>query len=171
MSIEKDLSRIADALEKLVAIGELQTTGKVVVVPEAPKKQKAEKAAPAAAPAAAPMNNDDIIPGQDDAPVAASPVAPEVEVNTIACVGINDVTQLRAFTQKALDAADKEAKKAPQGDKRGRLVNELVTYIKGEVCAKYSPTDPKLIKIPAEHTGKAAQMIFDWCFKNKILLG
>ena len=169
MSIENSLERIATALENLVEQNGIALSNSSPT-PAKEKKQKVEKVAPAAAPVA-PVNNDDIIPGQDDAPVVASPAAPEVEVNTTACVGINDVAQLRAFTQRLLDAADKEAKKAPQGDKRGQLVNELVTYIKGEVCAKYSPTDPKLIKIPAEHTGKAAQMIFDWCFKNKILLG
>jgi len=110
--------------------------------------------------------SDDIIPGQDDAPVVAAPVV-DAGPSVSMCVDVKDAAQLRAFTQKALDAAEKESKVAPL---RPQLVNELVTFIKGEVCAKYSPNKPKLIKIPAEHAGKAAQMIFDWCLRNKILI-
>lgn len=169
MSIENSLERIAVALETMLAAG-VEAKPTTVV---APKKQKAEKSAPVVAPAApatpaAPVVvSDDIIPGQEEETLAAPVVTPVVEVNTTACLGINDSTQLRAFTQRALDAAEKESKIAPL---RPQLVNELVTFIKGEVCAKYSPTEPKLIKIPAEHAGKAAQMIFDWCLRNKILI-
>ena len=132
--MEEKLERIAVALEN-IANG-LEKLANPLVTVAAPKKQKAEK--PASAPTA-PVVSDDIIPGQDDAPVAAPPAvdaAPSVSM----CVDVKDAAQLRAFTQKALDAAEKESKIAPQ---RPQLVNELVTFIKGEVCAKFSPNEPK----------------------------
>jgi hypothetical protein len=146
---------IANGIER---IGALMLPQKLVAE-ATPRKQKV---APAAAPAV-PAVNDDIIPGQDDAPaVVAADDAPTVMM----CLDIKDAAGLRAFTQKALDAAEIESRSS----KRPQLVNELVTFIKGEVCAKFSPTEPKLAKVPAQHAGAAAQMIFDWCLKNKILI-
>jgi hypothetical protein len=145
---------IANGIER---IGALMLPQKLAAE-ATPRKPRATKVSPVDAV----PGQDDIVPGQDDAPVVESADVPTVMM----CLDIKDAAGLRAFTQKALDAAEIESRSS----KRPQLVNELVTFIKGEVCAKFSPTEPKLAKVPAQHAGAAAQMIFDWCLKNKILI-
>lgn len=155
MSIEQSLERIAIALETLVGkqAGEAPVAP-VAPVAAAPKKQKAEK--PAATVETAPV---DIIPGQEDESGVpeSMPEAPE-GATVLAVTGIKDTTQLRDFVQKCLEKA-------------GAKANDLVTFIKGGVCAKFTPTEPKLVKIPAANIPTAAQMVYDWCIKNHIIVG
>jgi len=150
--MEEKLERIAVALEN-IANG-LEKLANPLVTVAAPKKPKVEK--PVAAVATAPV---DIVPGQEDESgiPESVPVVPEGAV-TMAVVGIKDTAQLRDFVQKCLEKA-------------GTKANDLVTFIKGEVCARFTPTEPKLVKIPVANIPAAAQMVYDWCIKNSIIVG
>jgi hypothetical protein len=92
----------------------------------------------------------DAVPGVED-------TAPVEGATVMMCRGVTDSKGLQDFTQKALQTA-------------GAQANELVTYIRGSVCAKFSPNEPKLVKIPVENIPAAAQMIYDWCMKHNIIL-
>jgi hypothetical protein len=139
--IEEQLERIAVASER------------IAIALESLTQPNARKPVIPAAP------SDDVVPGGED----ANPRPTDL--------GVTDSKQLRVFTQRALDAAEKEAKAAAPTDPRAQLVNALVTFIKGEVCAKFSPTEPKLVKIPDKDAAVAAGMIYAWTVKNRINLG
>ena len=121
MSIEKNIERIADALEKL-ALGALNPLRTVEATP-APK-------APVA----------DAMPGEET-------------TTGVVMTG----AELRELAQKYLQAS---------GDK----ANSLVAFIKDSICKKFSPKEPKLIKIPEDKTAEAAAMIVAWSKKNGVSL-
>lgn len=123
MSIEQDITRIADALEALVAISQGGDSKKPATVDAPP--------------------GPDHIPGEDAVVIAAT--------------SIKTSTDLRDFAQRYLQAA-------------GEKSTDFVAYIKAEICTKFSPSDPKLIKIPEKNIPKAAQMIYDWALKHDIIL-
>ena len=118
MSIEKNIERIAEALEKM-----LEMKGVV-----APAQQKV----------VAPVS--DAMPGEETTAVA-----------------IMTGAELRELAQKYLQAS---------GDK----ANSLVAFIKDSICKKFSPKEPKLIKIPEDKTAEAAAMIVAWSKKNGVSL-
>lgn len=72
---------------------------------------------------------------------------------------IKDLPGLAAFAQKCLDAAELKGK-----------TNELVTFVREKVTTKFSPAEPKLMKIPADKAQAAAKMIYDWCFNQGIMI-
>lgn len=124
MSIEKNIERIADALEQIAV--RLQP-----VAAEAVKR-----------PAAIAETPGELIPGE------------EIETTTsVVMTG----AELRELAQKYLQAS---------GDK----ANSLVAFIKDSICKKFSPKEPKLIKIPEDKTNEAAAMIVAWSKKNGVSL-
>lgn len=90
--------------------------------------------------------NEDAIPGAED-----------VTVNTLGPSLVKTPAELREFAQKYLEKA---------GDK----ATDFVKYIRESICAKFSPKEPKLIKIPEKNIPQAAQMIYDYAFKNSIFV-
>ena len=98
----------------------------------------------------------DAVPGVEDAPGQEVAPGPE-EASVMMCRGITDSAGLQAFVQKALQAS-------------GTQANELVTFIRGTVCVKFSPKEPKLVKIPLANVPMAAQMVYDWCMKHDIII-
>lgn len=125
MSIEQDIKRIADALEKLTCPGANQ-------VAESPVGQ-----------IATPL---DVPPGMEsEGPTAGIPGP----------ISVNNPTELRDFAQKCLQAS---------GDK----APDFVKYIKENICQKFSPKEPKLIKIPDNKLAQAAKMIYDYALKQGI---
>ena len=133
MSIEKNIERIADALEKM---GDLL----VDIIPIGLQKTEPKASKP---PKQKPL--EDIMPGEGE------------EAGTLVLASSMTSAELRELAQKYIQAA---------GDKTG----PLVTFIRDQVCRKFSPADPKLVKIPDARIGDAAAMIEDWCKKNKITL-
>ena len=125
MSIEKNIERIAEALEKMVGIAEGVQQG---------QKKETYKEAKTASP--------DVLPGMEE------------ETTTSA---IMTGAELRELAQKYLQAS---------GDK----ANSLVAFIKDSICKKFSPKEPKLIKIPEDKTAEAAAMIVAWSKKNGVSL-
>ena len=139
--IEQLLERIAVALEKIAAA--------VNQAPPVVEPKKTKKAPEAAVPVqAAPVA--ETFPGDE-------PAAPAPSGKVLICEAIKTPEQLRDFVQKALEKA-------------GTHTNSLVTFIKGEVCKKYTPTEPKLIKIPVANVADASQMVYDWCLNHGIIL-
>jgi len=83
---------------------------------------------------------------------------PEVVAPTVmAAVGIKNSTLLKEFAQKYLMAA-------------GEQSNEFVKFIKEQVCAKFTPKEPKLIKVPDQYCEQAAQMIFEFALSHNIIV-
>ena len=89
---------------------------------------------------------------------SAAPVAAPVEPTVLVCAGIKTTEELRAFVQKYLDKA-------------GAKTSDLIAFIKEQVSKKFAPNDPKLVNIPLANVAEAAQMIYDWCGKNGIVVG
>jgi hypothetical protein len=92
-------------------------------------------------------------PGND-----AIPDVEDATVNTMGPSLVKTPADLREFAQKHLEKA---------GDK----ATDFVKYIRESICAKFSPKEPKLIKILEKDIPKAAQMIYDYAFKNSIIVG
>jgi hypothetical protein len=90
----------------------------------------------------------DTIPGLEDV----------ADVTNISAATIKTPQELRDFAQKYLAAANSE--QSPL----------LLKFIKEEVCVKLNKKEPKLITMPAENVGKAAQMIYDYCQDKGIIL-
>lgn len=87
---------------------------------------------------------------------AMPPVEPSMGVNLDAAA-VKDAKGLREFAQKYVEKA-------------GEKTQAFVTFIKNDLCVKFAPHDPKLINIPADKVSAAAQAIYAWAFKNKIIL-
>jgi len=136
MSIEKDIERIAVALEKQVEIS------------SALLAQRQIGAASSAAPVV-----EDQIPGLED----EKPQAPTV----MAAVGIKTLEDLRTFVQKYLTAAEKAVPSKTEA---------VVTFVKNELCPKFAPKEPKLMKIPVGKVSEAAQMMYNWGLKNDLIV-
>lgn len=145
MSIEESLGRIASALEA-IRDGKAGPES-VKVTPKA--KQPVQDAVPGS----------DVVPGEDAIP------------------GTEDVPNIGAFTTKTSaelrDFVQKFLAKASELDEKdkGTRSQLFVKYIREVVCAKFSPKEPKLLKIPEKEVGKAAQMVYDYATKNSILIG
>ena len=140
MSIEQDITRIADAMEKLVCLAEGQA-GKIPAEDKPKGKPGKEKVA-----------TTDAIPGLD----GIEDVTPAGGMQNIEAATIKTQQELRDFAQKYLAAS-------------GEKSTLLLKYIKEEVC-KLNKKEPKLITMPSENIVKAAQMIYNYCFKNDILV-
>lgn len=136
MSIEKDIERIAVALEKQVEIS------------SALLAQRQIGAASSAAPVV-----EDQIPGLED----EKPQAPSV----IAAIGVKTLEDLRTFVQKYLTVAEKAVPPKTEA---------VVTFVKNELCPKFAPKEPKLMKIPVGKVSEAAQMMYDWGLKNDLIV-
>ena len=151
MSIEQSLERIAVALEKIAGVNrvEIRETISVPVV-EQPKKPRRMK--DAAIPAQQAAAETDVVPGLEDNGGQLC-AAPDVLRDD---PGPKTGAELRAQAQKYIVAADKLG-----------LTEKLVTFIQS-VAKIFSPTEPKLIKIPEAKVPEAAKMIADWCLKNGI---
>ena len=140
MSIEQSLEKIAMALETLVVLAERQAG---TVTTDKPANAKTTKLAkPATA---------DVIPGIEDVTPGADTGMQNIEAATI-----KTQQELRDFAQKYLAAS-------------GEKSTQLLKYIKEEVC-KLNKKEPKLITMPTENIVKAAQMIYNYCFKNDIIV-
>lgn len=158
MSIENEAKRIADALE--IIVGWLGN--------EREKEAATRKLDPAGKPA---KRTEDVVPGDDAIPgsdaVPGEDVIPGVEDVTpvMGVVGIKTSAELRDFVQKFLAKASELDEKD-----KGTRSQLFVKYIREVVCAKFSPKEPKLLKIPEKEVGKAAQMVYDYATKNSILI-
>lgn len=130
MSIEKDLSRIADALEKIVEIAH----------------HPLRKIESAQAPVAQVSPASDLPPGVE-----------ETETVTLPTPTGMDAAGLRDLAQKYIAVA---------GEKTGALVN----FIKDSICKKFSPTEPKLVKIPAKDIPAAVKLLEGYCKKAGIVI-
>lgn len=150
MSIEKDIERIAVALENIANGVErpshfLQSGAVKTTKPEKDALVKSVKEAPAV----------DQIPGIDDVEDKGGP-----QPTVMAVVGIKTLEDLRTFVQKYLTAAE------PLGK-----TEAVVTFVKDTLCPKFSPKEPKLMKIPVGKVAEAAQMMYDWGLKNGLIIG
>ena len=143
MSIEKNIERIADALEKIASIyaGPALKIGDMAVVttdvkPVAKLKAPTPKVAPVV----------DVIPGIEE----------EVALEPVVEGGIKTGAELRELAQRYIQVA---------GDNTG----ELVKFIQS-IARIFSPKEPKIIKIPNEKVAEAAKMMTDWCSKKGLTL-
>jgi len=146
MSIEKDIERIAVALENIATV----LTKPVITGREKPVitgREKPVKEAPAA----------DQIPGIDDAEDKGG-----LQPTVMAVVGIKTLEDLRTFVQKYLTVAEKALPPKTEA---------VVTFVKDTLCPKFSPKEPKLMKIPVGKVAEAAQMMYDWGLKNGLIIG
>lgn len=139
MSIEKNLERIADALERIASIVKVNALGDAVIAAATAKPEKVATVA------------QDLPPGVEDDPQTVTVAAEAAETPGM------DGTALRDLAQKYIQVA---------GDKTGALVN----FIKDSVCKKFSPKEPKLVKIPAKDVAAAAKLIEGYCKKQGISL-
>lgn len=152
MSIEKDIERIAVALENIANGVErpshfLQSGAVKTTKPEKDALVKSVKEAPAV----------DQIPGIDDAEDKGGP-----QPTVMAVVGIKTLEDLRTFVQKYLTVAEKALPPKTEA---------VVTFVKDTLCPKFSPKEPKLMKIPVGKVAEAAQMMYDWGLKNGLIIG
>ena len=152
MSIEKDIERIAVALENIANGVErpshfLQSGAVKTTKPEKDALVKSVKEAPAV----------DQIPGIDDAEDKGGP-----QPTVMAVVGIKTLEDLRTFVQKYLTVAEKALPPKTEA---------VVTFVKDTLCPKFAPKEPKLMKIPVGKVTEAATMMYDWGLKNGLIIG
>lgn len=146
MSIERDINRIATALEGMLAYARGEGAPVQAPAVEQPKRARAKKSEPVV----------DTVPGLEE---VVSEAMDNVVLNAMADdqgVVMRTGAELRAAAQGYITAADKVG-----------LTEKLVTFIQS-VAKIYAPTEPKLIKIPDAKVPEAAKMIADWCGKNGI---
>jgi hypothetical protein len=94
------------------------------------------------------MPFEDNVPGINEPPMQEAAVVEDDGA-------IKTPAELRELAQKYIQKA---------GEKTGGFV----AFIREQVCMKFNPAEPKLIKIDPKNVAEAAKMITEWAKKHKI---
>jgi hypothetical protein len=150
MSIETDLTRIADALTTIAeavtkASAERGTATPKEATPKPRKSKKTTDPSPDVVP-----GTEEQIPGND---------GPADSANVIQTTDIKTHNQLRDYAQKF---AQKTAALPEKG-------TAYITFVRG-LCAQYNPSNPKLVAMPLDKIPEIAQAIYDWGLDNEVIV-